>query len=109
MELFINKRKVIVEQSQEEAIRHRVAFCFSRLDDIVQSVTLTIKDVNGPRGGNDKECKVLVKFYRQTELVITERQADLVHATHRALQRASHSALRKSKRNASRQYRSMAI
>ncbi len=59
----IEVRFVAVEPSDQllEAITRQVYFHLSRFAPELESVSLKVSDVNGPRGGVDQRCQVLVR------------------------------------------------
>jgi len=57
----------------------------------VKAIELTARDVNGPRGGVDKECRVLVKLKRMQDIVVTAKDESLSKAIPCAIDRAARS------------------
>lgn len=98
MKLFIKQRNVKLTLKEKGAIDRRFHFCFSRLTEVVKRVTLTLEDINGPKGGIDKQCKIQVAFYRGKDLVLTQTESNFTQAIERALQRASYNAVQYHKR-----------
>ena len=45
-----------------ELARRRFAFALGRFQAHVRSVTVRVRDVNGPRGGVDQRCRVTVRL-----------------------------------------------
>ncbi|MGZ9014300.1 MAG: HPF/RaiA family ribosome-associated protein [Burkholderiales bacterium] len=59
-----------------------------RLDNArVRRVALNVEDVNGPRGGIDKRCRIQVMLNGWSPLVVHETQADAYGAIDRASKR----------------------
>ena len=64
----------------------------------VKHVCLYIEDVNGPRGGVDKQCRCVVHLRRMPPVVV-QTEADNMNALiYRTATRASYSLNRKTKR-----------
>jgi putative sigma-54 modulation protein len=56
-------------------------------------VRITLQDVNGPRGGVDKSCRIQAQLFPSRHWVIHEvRNADVFAAITVALQRVKHTA-----------------
>jgi putative sigma-54 modulation protein len=69
-------------------VRRRIRFALGRLDGAVSRVSVRLFDVNGPRGGNDKVCKIVMQTSTGSSLVIEENDSDLFTAVSRAAERA---------------------
>ncbi len=66
----------------------RLAFAMDRFAGHVRSVLVWLGDVNGPRGGADKCCRIAVEVVRGW-VVLEERAPDLYDAINRATKRAA--------------------
>lgn len=63
----------------EQFAQHRVGNALSRFDRRIQSISVSIEDVNGPRGGIDKRCRIDVRLQRKGRIVVTAT-AENAHA-----------------------------
>lgn len=61
----------------------------------VKHLKVSIKDVNGPRGGVDKRCRIIAEIRPSGEVVIEETDAQVQEAIDRASSRLRHSVQRK--------------
>lgn len=61
----------------------------------VERVVITLSDINGPRGGNDKRCQLRIPLPRMRDVVIEEIAHDLQFAVTRAVDRAARSLERR--------------
>jgi ribosome-associated translation inhibitor RaiA len=68
--------------------RLRNAFSFAR--DKVGDVVVRLGDINGPRGGQDMLCHILVALPGRPTLVVRDVQDNLYTAIDRAVKRASY-------------------
>jgi ribosome-associated translation inhibitor RaiA len=68
---------------------HRVRFVMRRLAWMVSRAQVQLSDVNGPRGGVDKRCQVMLKTDGRSVLVISSTASDWRAALDAALARAS--------------------
>lgn len=63
------------EALREHAVR-RILFQLSRFGHELSAVVVRVSDINGPRGGLDKRCRIAVRGRRIPVLVIEETSAD---------------------------------
>ena len=68
-----------------------------------------VSDVNGPKGGRDKHCRLQVVLTGNTDIIIEDTQANTYVAINCAIERAVRSLVRKLGRQRSRMQRSRAI
>ncbi len=80
----------LVESVLRRSLRHRA--------DQVQGVSLQLRDVNGPRGGEDKLCLVHLQLRGAPAVVVRERGAQPVALVRQAIARAAHALLRQTER-----------
>lgn len=62
-----------------------------RVSPHVERLSIYLEDVNGPRGGEDKSCRLVAKLLPRGEVVVHGSGGDwesLIHATLRRLARA---------------------
>ncbi|MBK1679797.1 HPF/RaiA family ribosome-associated protein [Rhodocyclus tenuis] len=69
-------------------ISRRLAYALNHGLDKVSRVVVRLADVNGPRGGVDKECSIEVRLKGAPAIVIEDTQAELLVAIDRATERA---------------------
>ena len=74
-----------------EHAERRVHHHLSRCGRQVTGVTVSLSDVNGPRGGNDKRCQVTVTGQLIGTLHLAETHEDARSGVDVALARLSHS------------------
>lgn len=72
----------------------RIHFRLSRFDGEVRSVVVRIGDVNGPKGGADKRCRVLVRGRGPGRVTAEELSADPYSAVDLALERTARAVAR---------------
>ena len=61
--------KVECTDELREFVQRKLAFALSRFADRVQSVDVLLDDVNGPRGGIDQRCRLIVGLKRELSLI----------------------------------------
>lgn len=100
MQVTINDRHRLLSQLAADRAVARVRAAFAKFGHHVKSVSITIEDVNGPRGGNDKECRVLVAVKKLNDVVVTANNQTISKALPGAIDRAARSVGRQlAKRN----------
>src|SRR5690606_6445165 len=98
MRIKVQARRLALTKSLKAYVKRRLNFALNSRYDNIQRVTVTLTDVNGPKGGEDKHCQVLVKLNGQKEVVIREQQADLYSAIDSAASRTSRTVTRRIER-----------
>ncbi len=83
----------------------RARFVFRRLHWLVPRARVQLGDVNGPRGGLDKRCRVYLDVPGGAPVVVTSVARDWRTALDFALDRAARALLRATRRRAERSRR----
>ncbi len=78
-----------------QAVERRVRFALGRYRDVVRSVRVRLRDLNGPRGGVDKTCQLEIALSGHPPLVIAGKDVDLYRAIGRAARRADQQVARR--------------
>lgn len=81
MRLTIHTSGIQATGSLKEYIERRVSFALDRFEESINSVSVTLEDTNGPRGGVDQMCRVRVQLIGQRRPIVAE-------TTHEALRAA---------------------
>ena len=98
MQTSIVFRNLEGDESIVTYIERRLAFSFARTEHAIDSIAVTVSDINGPKGGIDKQVQILIKPNGMKEVVVQERRGDMRPAIDRAISRSSQSFMRKLKR-----------
>jgi hypothetical protein len=93
MQVIFNSRDSDASDMRDLAVR-RVRFVTRRLTWLVPRATVQFTDVNGPRGGVDKRCQVVLRTEGRGTVVVTAMARDWRCALDAALSRASRLLLR---------------
>jgi putative sigma-54 modulation protein len=78
---FVTKAKLKRESER------RLQFATDRFQDHIREIGVVFRDVNGPRGGVDKQCRLIAMLRRGGTLEIEETRSDFVDAISRAAKR----------------------
>jgi len=106
MRIDIQARRFSLTRALRRYAERRVRIGLTRFDERIMKVSLWLSDVNGPKGGNDKNCQVQIVIPGKPDVVIEETQANLYVAINRALERAGQAVVRKLDRQRTRVKRS---
>lgn len=88
MQITIGCSDSNVTQKIGPFVERRAYFNLGRFASRLKRVFVRLEDVNGPRGGDDKRCRIVLRVARLADTVV-EVQGDSWHTvTARALERA---------------------
>ncbi len=73
----------------------RLRYALSSFDENIQRIVLRLSDINGPRGGLDKRCRLQLALVGLQDLVVVDTQSDLYVAIDRASDRARRTLARR--------------
>lgn len=94
MRIHIQSSGFELSQGIREHALRRVRFSMSHVTDHIRRVTLHLSDINGPRGGLDKRCRLSVTMEKLAEVVVEDIESDLYVAIDRATDRAARTVTR---------------
>jgi len=95
MWLEVTGSGVEVSVALRDYIRRRLEFALGRFVRRIDRVSVRVADVNGPRGGVDKQCRVRVRLRGVSVVLVTEAHEELHAAIDRAAGRAGRTVARK--------------
>jgi putative sigma-54 modulation protein len=72
-------------------VERRLRFALSRFSGRIRRVNVFLADQNGPRGGIDKTCRIVVRMKDGGDVVAEVNDVDWVIAVDRATTRIGHS------------------
>jgi ribosome-associated translation inhibitor RaiA len=75
-------------------ITRRLHFPLGRIEARICRVIVRLTDLNGPRGGIDKCCRIVVSLLRRGRVVVEQRDGDWFRAADLAADRLAHSLRR---------------
>jgi putative sigma-54 modulation protein len=105
MHIDIQSRPFSLTDSLRHYSDQRIRSVLTRFEDHIQRVSMWLSDINGPKGGRDKHCRLQIVLAGDTDVVTENTQADLHVAINRAVERAGRSLKRKLDRKQSRIHR----
>jgi ribosome-associated translation inhibitor RaiA len=101
MQVLFTSRDAVSNPMRELAV-DRVHFVMRRLGAFVPRAAVQMSDVNGPRGGIDKRCRVQLTTHSTGTIVITSTAREWRTALDGALARAARALLRACERTRAR-------
>lgn len=105
MKVDIRSRQVELTKGLKAHIQRKLQFALCRMEPHITALSICLSDVNGPKGGLDKQCRLQICMANMGDIVIKDTQTDLYCAIDRAMQRASRSVVRKITRQHKQQKR----
>ena len=88
MNVEIRGRHLKISPAFREVIEHRVSSALDRFADKIRSVVVNVSDLNGPKGGIDKQCSVNITLRDRGNLIVSDVGTDMMVAVDRAAGRA---------------------
>ena len=79
-------------------VEQRLATALGWARHHMRKLAVSLSDINGPRGGIDKRCKIQVQLSGGREIIIEECEADLYSAIDRAADRADRAVVKQVER-----------
>ncbi|MES0326880.1 MAG: HPF/RaiA family ribosome-associated protein [Gammaproteobacteria bacterium] len=88
MQINIQAQNFPLTSALRGHVERRLGFALSTRDDHIQRVMVRLSDINGPRGGEDKCCRIQIILPHLPDVVIEDTMANLYCAIDRASDRA---------------------
>ena len=88
MRIDIKTSGIDLTDGLRQHTERRLEFALDRAHHDINSVTVRLSDINGPRGGFDKRCQIQTPLPHPRGVVIEEPDSDLYVAIDRAANRA---------------------
>ena len=95
MHIDIQARDFSLTQSLRSHVERRLGFALGQRYDRISRILVRLSDINGPRGGRDKRCRLHLVMPGRANVVIEDTRADLYAAIHCAADRAARTVARK--------------
>jgi putative sigma-54 modulation protein len=70
MEVHILDRNVGITSSQRDSVDRSLEFALDRFSSHIRTVEVAFCDVNGPKGGNDLQCRIMLALSGKGEIVV---------------------------------------
>jgi hypothetical protein len=70
MKIIIKSHQLQLDQETSTSMERRLRFALGRFGSSINRVTVRLTDINGPKGGIDKECLIVVTLRKGGEIVV---------------------------------------
>lgn len=104
MQIDIQFRGIDASQTLKAHAERRAHFTLGRVGARITRVSISLADINGPKGGADKTCTVQIALQHPGTVVVEEQGADLYQVLDRGLARAGRTVVRRLERQARQRY-----
>ena len=84
----IQSRHFSLSAALSKYVKSKVQIMLSRYESKIISINISLFDINGPKGGEDKCCKIIIKINGGSSIVIQETAKDLYDAINTCSRRA---------------------
>jgi ribosome-associated translation inhibitor RaiA len=105
MQIDIQTRGFSLSDALRQQVLRRIGYFLSSRYDQIDSIAVRLFDVNGPRGGDDKCCRIRISLPRHSDVIVEDTEADLYVAISRAADRATRTIGRRLSRRRHRSIR----
>jgi ribosome-associated translation inhibitor RaiA len=95
MQIDIVARSFPLTDAMRAYAKRRLAFSLGARGNQIKCVVVRLSDTNGPRGGNDKCCRIQVVVPGHADVVVNDTESDLYRAIDRASDRVGRSVARR--------------
>lgn len=99
MEIKIRNNNLPISHFLTKHIEDNLKVALDRFSSSIKSINVSLKDQNGPKGGNDKTCLVKVSLRQKGEVFITSSSNNLYSLVYKLTERLKYLISRKLKRN----------
>ncbi|MBU0945441.1 MAG: hypothetical protein KJ804_04850 [Proteobacteria bacterium] len=70
MKIIIKAHQLQLSRDTSTSMERRLRFALGRFGESIKEVTVRLTDLNGPKGGIDKECLIVVKLRKGGEVIV---------------------------------------
>ena len=95
MHVFLKAPPELRSATLRDYVGRRARFALGRFADAIGTVTVTVEDVNGIRGGIDKKVSILVRVPNQPEISVRAVHEDAYAASDIAMGKARRALVRR--------------
>ena len=98
MRITIQSHGFILTEALRSYVEQRLRAALGWSGARLRKLVVSLSDINGPRGGIDKRCKIQVQLSAGKDVVIEDTEADMYSAIDRAAERADRAVVRRVER-----------
>lgn len=105
MNIDVQTRGFQLTRALEQAVRKHLGNAIGGRDAHIRSLQVRLLDINGPRGGADKRCRVHIGLPRLRDVIVETTDTDMYKAIAQASARAGGALERRLNRQRVRSHR----
>ena len=94
MRITIQANGFVLTDALRSYTEQRLVAALGWAGEHMRKLAVSLSDINGPRGGIDKRCKIQVELGAGKKVIIEDTEADLYAAIDRAAERADRAVVR---------------
>lgn len=94
MLIDVTSRKLNLTEEQQAWIERRIHFALGRFITHIRRVSVIFRDINGARGGVDKECRLQISLLPHGEVVVADVDTSVEGASANVSERAARTVAR---------------
>jgi len=87
MDILLRTQEVSLPDNGSGVLARRLDQMLARAAARIKRLHVTLKDINGPRGGRDKVCTLRAELSDGGQIIVSDRSADLGRAIARSARR----------------------
>ncbi len=98
MRVTIQANGFVLTEALRAYTEQRLRTALGWAGEHMRKLAVSLSDINGPRGGVDKRCKIQVQLGGGADVIIEDTEEDLYAAIDRAAERADRAVVRQVER-----------
>lgn len=95
MQIDIQTQKFSLTNALQSYAKRRLNFALANKSEYINRVIMRLSDINGPRGGTDKRCRLQVRLSGLPDVFVEDIETDMYTSIDRACDRISRTVTRK--------------
>ncbi|MCG8409033.1 MAG: HPF/RaiA family ribosome-associated protein [Phycisphaerales bacterium] len=89
MKLKVTSQNKAVSDDLVTLVHRQVGYALARFESRIRNISVRLSDLNGPKGGIDKHCKIMVTFRNGDSVVAEVADVEFEPVIHRAVDRVA--------------------
>lgn len=87
MKLKVSSQNIPISEAVSALIERQIGYALGRFESRIREVSVRLSDLNGPKGGIDKHCKIMVKFRTGGSVMAEVTDVEFEPVVHRSVDR----------------------
>lgn len=98
MRVIVKSKSLPLSNTFKRDLESRLKRMHRKASESIQTICVSFADLNGPKGGKDKQCKLIVNLKGIPEILIVAKKDSVEKAFFEALKRANNTLSKRLKR-----------